>query len=119
MQALGIEGDTPHDTVATLVAQVKQMRTELQTAQADNKTQRSENARLRQRETAIDQRINSALAPERSTLQRDQATIAHERQQTEGFLQDLQRSLVDLANPDQPGGLGLREGNDDGLRADE
>src|SRR3546814_2544845 len=28
MQALGIEGDTPHDTVATLVAQVKQMRTE-------------------------------------------------------------------------------------------
>src|SRR5690606_38569555 len=93
MQALGIEGDTPHDTVATLVAQVKQMRTELQTAQADNKTQRSENARLRQREIAIDQRINSALASERSTLQRDQAKLASERQQTEGLLQELQRRL--------------------------
>src|SRR3546814_17347111 len=54
MQALGIEGDTPHDTVATLVAQVKQMRTELQTATADKKTQRSEKARLRQPQHAID-----------------------------------------------------------------
>lgn len=118
MQALGIEGDTPHDTVATLVAQVKQMRTELQTAQADNKTQRSENARLRQRETAIDQRINSALESERSTLQRDQAKLANERQQTEGLLQDLQRRLESLANTDLPVGLGLREGDADGLGAD-
>ncbi|NYT62841.1 TIGR03752 family integrating conjugative element protein [Alcaligenaceae bacterium] len=115
MQALGIEGDTPHDTVATLVAQVKQMRAELQTAQADNKTQRSENVRLRQRETAIDQRINSALASERSTLQRDQAKIANERQQTEGLLQDLQRRLESLGNTDLPVGLGLREGDADGL----
>ena len=35
MKALGIEGDTPRDTVATLVAQVKQLRTELQTALSD------------------------------------------------------------------------------------
>lgn len=115
MQALGIEGDTPHDTVATLVAQVKQMRTELQTAQADNKAQRSENVRLRQRETAIDQRINSALESERSTLQRDQAKLANERQQTEGLLQDLQRRLESLGNTDLPVGLGLREGDADGL----
>ena len=40
MKALGIEGDTPRDTVATLVAQVKQLRTELQTALAENKSQR-------------------------------------------------------------------------------
>ena len=48
-KALGIEGDTPRDTVATLVAQVKQLRTELQTALTDNKSQREENQRLRQR----------------------------------------------------------------------
>ncbi|MBP7599306.1 MAG: TIGR03752 family integrating conjugative element protein, partial [Pseudoxanthomonas sp.] len=46
MKALGIEGDTPRDTVATLVAQVKQLRTELQTALSDNKSQREENQRL-------------------------------------------------------------------------
>ena len=66
MKALGIEGDTPRDTVATLVAQVKQLRTELQTALSDNKSQREENQRLRQRENSIDQRINSALESERS-----------------------------------------------------
>ncbi len=54
MKALGIEGDTPRDTVATLVAQVKQLRTELQTALSDNRSQREENQRLRQREGAID-----------------------------------------------------------------
>ena len=53
MQALGIEGDTPRDTVATLVAQVRQLRTELQTATADNRTQREENQRLRQREALL------------------------------------------------------------------
>ena len=47
MKALGIEGDTPRDTVATLVAQVKQLRTELQTALNDNKNQKAENERLR------------------------------------------------------------------------
>lgn len=83
MKALGIEGDTPRDTVATLVAQVKQLRTELQTTLLDNKSQREENQRLRQRENAIDQRINSALETERSNLRRDQQQAASERQQTE------------------------------------
>ena len=40
MKALGIAGDTPRDTVATLVAQVKQLRNELQTALNDNKNQK-------------------------------------------------------------------------------
>ncbi|MHB1313802.1 MAG: TIGR03752 family integrating conjugative element protein, partial [Gemmatimonadaceae bacterium] len=43
MKALGIEGDTPRDTVATLVAQVKQLRNELQTSLNDNKNQKTEN----------------------------------------------------------------------------
>ncbi|WP_434533549.1 hypothetical protein [Dickeya chrysanthemi] len=86
MKALGIAGDTPRDTVATLVAQVKQLRTELQTALSDNKSQREENQRLRQRENSIDQRINSALETERSNLRRDQQQAASERQQTEGLL---------------------------------
>src|SRR5690606_12770227 len=58
-QLLGVEGDTPRDTVATLVAQVRQLRTELQSALTENKAQRDENERLRQREGAIDRRIQS------------------------------------------------------------
>ncbi|MFV3093866.1 TIGR03752 family integrating conjugative element protein, partial [Pseudomonas sp. GW6] len=92
-KALGIEGDTPRDTVATLVAQVRQLRTELQTALSDNKVQRDENQRLRQREGAIDQRIQSALDSERSQLHQDRQQLSHERQQTQGLLQQLQQRL--------------------------
>lgn len=118
MQALGIEGDTPRDTVATLVAQVRQLRTELQTALNDNKTQRAENERLRQREGAIDQRISTALESERATLRRDQQQLASERQQTEGLLADLQRRLDSIGaagHADLPVGLGLQDGDGDGL----
>lgn len=121
MNALGIEGDTPRDTVATLVAQVKQLRTELQTAMSDNKTQREENQRLRQREGAIDQRISTALESERSALRRDQERIAGERRQTEGLLEDLQRRLESIGgntHADLPVGLGLREGDGDGFSSD-
>lgn len=118
MQALGIEGDTPRDTVATLVAQVRQLRTELQTATADNRTQREENQRLRQRESAIDQRIDTALEAERTALRSDQERLAGERRQTEGLLQDLQRRLENIGgggHADLPVGLGLREGDGDGF----
>ena len=117
MKALGIEGDTPRDTVATLVAQVKQLRTELQGALSDNKSQREENQRLRLRENSIDQRINSALESERSNLRRDQQQAASERQQTQGLLADLQRRLDSIGggHTDLPVGLGLREGDEAGM----
>ena len=47
MKALGIEGDTPRDTVATLVGQVKQLRGELRDALEGNKAQKAEAERLR------------------------------------------------------------------------
>ena len=107
---LGIEGDTPRDTVATLVAQVRQLRSELQTALSDNKVQRDENQRLRQREGAIDQRIQSALDSERNQLQLDRQQLSHDRQQTQGLLQQLQQRLDAIGqdnHADLPVGLGL------------
>ena len=115
MKALGIEGDTPRDTVATLVAQVKQLRNELQTALTDNKNQKAENERMRTRESAIDQRIQTALDGERGRLQQDRDQVANDRQQTQGLLQDLQRRLDGLTGKggqvDLPVGLGLEEGD--------
>lgn len=115
-KALGIEGDTPRDTVATLVAQVRQLRTELQTALSDNKTQREENARLRQRESAIDRRIQSALDSERNQLRQDREHVATERQQTQSLLQELQQRLEGMrgdqdGQADLPVGLGLEPGD--------
>ncbi|UQP97336.1 TIGR03752 family integrating conjugative element protein [Xanthomonas arboricola pv. juglandis] len=121
MKALGIEGDTPRDTVATLVAQVKQLRNELQTSMGDNKNQRAENERLRARESAIDQRIQGALDGERSRMQQERDRIASDKQQTQGLLQDLQRRLDGVGgkvNPtDLPVGLGLEDGDGKGFGA--
>ncbi|WP_075257978.1 TIGR03752 family integrating conjugative element protein [Herbaspirillum camelliae] len=115
MKVLGIEGDTPRDTVATLVAQVKQLRNELQTSLNDNKNAKTENDRLRARESAIDQRIQSALDGEHSRLQQDRDQVASDRQQTQGLLQDLQKRLDGLTNKgnqaDLPVGLGLQDGD--------
>lgn len=119
MRALGIEGDTPNDTVATLVAQVRQLRGELQTALSDNRTQQAENDRLRQRERAIEQRIQTALDTERAQLRQDRDQVANERQQAQSLLQDLQRQLEGLSgtegHEDLPIGLGLEPGDGQGF----
>ena len=117
MKALGIAGDTPRDTVATLVAQVKQLRTELQTALSDNRQHKAENERLRTREGAIDQRIQNALDSERRRLEQERTQAASDRQQTQGLMQELQRRLDGLSGKgdvaDLPIGLGL-DGHDGG-----
>ncbi|MBV59820.1 MAG: TIGR03752 family integrating conjugative element protein [Nevskiales bacterium] len=119
MKALGIEGDTPRDTVATLVAQVKQLRTELQGALGDNKQQKAENERLRARESAIDQRIQTALEGERSRLQQERDQAASDKRQMQGLMQDLQQRLDSFSGKgsqtDLPVGLGLEEGDGKGF----
>ncbi|KLO58208.1 conjugal transfer protein [Delftia tsuruhatensis] len=115
MKALGIAGDTPRDTVATLVAQVRQLRTELQSAVAENKAQRSENAQLRQRDGDIERRIEAALETERAQVRSAQEQAASDREQTSGLLQELQQRLERLGGaagsktPDLPIGLGLED----------
>jgi integrating conjugative element protein (TIGR03752 family) len=96
MKALGIEGDTPHDTVATLVGQVKQLRQELQKTRNGTQAQQTENDRLRQREADVEQRIQSALAAERDTVRQDREQIASDTQQTQGLLQEMQQRLAEL-----------------------
>lgn len=120
MKALGIEGDTPRDTVATLIGQVKQLRSELKGAVDDNKKHREENERLRQREAAIDQRIQSALDGERQRLDDERALVESEKEQTSGLIQDLQRRLEGIGNSGQaelPVGLGLEPGDGKGFTA--
>ena len=111
MQALGIEGDTSRDTVATLVAQVKQLRGELQGALKANQQEKAENDRLRQREGTIEQRVQSALQDGREQLSETQ-------RQTSGLIEDLQRRLESMGSTDLPVGLGLEDGDGQGLIRD-
>jgi len=123
MKALGIEGDTPRDTVATLVAQVKQLRNVLQTALNDNKNHKADNERLRQREQAVDQRVQQALDTERDRLREERSTIAGDQQQTQGLLNELQRRLDSMGQPggnvELPIGLGLQDSDGEAFKRDE
>jgi len=105
--------------VATLVAQVRQFRNELQSSLSDNRTQRAENDRLRQRERSIEQRIQSALDTERAQLRQDREHVASERQQAQSLLQDLQHQFQAISgqdgHADLPIGLGLEPGDGEGF----
>lgn len=115
MENLGIQGDTPSDTVATLVGQVKAMRTEMKTAKAANEELSKENKRLRARERDIDARINSGLAEERAKIKSDRDETARAKAETRGLL-DKFRSEYDRriaggqGDKDLPVGFGLKEG---------
>ncbi|EHM2229267.1 TIGR03752 family integrating conjugative element protein [Salmonella bongori] len=103
LKALGIEGDTPADTVATLVGQMKLWRKELETVKASNAALLQENQRLREREQNTDSRINDAI--------NRQQTNASEQQNE--LLSSLQTQIQQLkgnrtAN-DSLAGLGIDE----------
>lgn len=125
-QALGIAGDTPHDTLATLVGQVKAMRGELQSLERNNATLTEENRRLRARENGIDTRIQSALGGLHESTQQERRQAEEARRQAEAnsrearsLLHSLQDQLAALktgAANDLPIGLGLR--HEDGLAFD-
>ncbi|MCL2590243.1 MAG: TIGR03752 family integrating conjugative element protein [Betaproteobacteria bacterium] len=96
MKALGVEADTPKDTLATLVGQVKQLRGELKSALSDNDAQKEENRRLREREVNIDQRLSSAFEAERQKLQAENEQIEAERKQAQGLMADLMEQVAAL-----------------------
>ncbi len=113
MAALGIEGDTPDDTIATLVAQVKQLRSELGEATSTNKRQQTETERLRIRDHTIDERIENVVSREREQWHREaERNRAEEQQQTNGLFEELRNRLDNNAgdaNDDLPVGFGLTE----------
>ena len=107
LKALGIDGDTPADTVATLVGQMKQYREEVATLHKDSAILVQENQRLRQRDQSVEKRINAAIHHERenfsSELQQQQTTLLDNFQQK---LDQLTRKPSG-ADGGIPGGLGL------------
>ena len=119
-KSLGIAGDTPRDTVATLVGQVKAMRSEMLGMKKNNETLQQENTRLRERESGVDRRIQHALGgvtqqAEKDRRQADEVRrkAEEESRQARGLLTQLQEQLSGLAGKDQdlPVGLGLQPGD--------
>lgn len=122
MKALGVDGDSPRDTVATLVAQVRQLRQELKSAVDDNQAQRALSEQLKQRESSLDQRIQSALAAERERWKSEDTRAAEEERKSQGILEDLQRRLEGVGKRDPstelPIGLGLEDATESPLESE-
>lgn len=112
-KALRVDADSPHDTVATLVGQVKQLRGELKSALDDSAKQKVTNDSLRQRDSAIDQRIQNAIRAERERRAREEEKSQADARATQGLIDDLQRRFDTLnkrADAELPVGLGLDDG---------
>ena len=107
MKALGIDGDTPRDTVATLVGQMKLYRKEMEVVRGNSEALVKENQQLRSQGSNVEGLINSALSRERETFSDEM----HKQQTT--LLDTFQQKLNQLTQhaPSQeegiPPGLGL------------
>lgn len=117
MKTLGVEGDTPHDTMATLVAQYKAMRTDLQTQLKANADQKAEMERLRDREKDIDQRIQQGVKGERDKMTQANETVKKQQDETRSLFTQFQQQVNDLSlHKDLPVDLGLQEGDGKDLK---
>lgn len=118
-EALGVAGDTPRDTVATLVGQVKAMRSEMLGLKKNNESLQQDNSRLREREKNVDSRIAAALngvnqqtSKERQQAESARAASEQERKQTRSLLDQMNDRIAKLkGGADLPVGLGLEPGD--------
>lgn len=68
LRALGIDGDTPQDTIRTLVGTLKRTRQDVEEVKAQNADLLKRNKQLTDQQNNIDAQIQSALERERNNL---------------------------------------------------
>lgn len=115
LKALGIEGDTPEDTVATLVGQTRAMREEMNRVLETNQRLREQNADMLEDRRDVQSQIRSALHQQEQDFTQQRRATQRENQ---SLLQSLQREISNLkdgfsgegSNEDVPIGLGLEGG---------
>ncbi|ENI6329350.1 TIGR03752 family integrating conjugative element protein, partial [Escherichia coli] len=118
LKALGVEGDTPEDTLRTLIGRLNQVRERQQTLDEQNSKLLKENEQLRKRGTDVSGQLNDAVAglqksyeEKQRQLQNEQnALMAKVQSLTEQLAQQLaQQGSTSKANTDSdiPLGLGL------------
>lgn len=112
LRALGIEGDTPEDTVATLVGQTRSMRAEMSRMLDANEKLREQNAELLEDRRDVQNQIRNALHQQQQDFNQERQ---QSRRENQSLLQSLQREIGNLKdgfsgdsnNEDVPIGLGL------------
>ena len=90
--ALGIEGDTPDDTVRTLIASVRETNARLARLEDANRTLRDDNARLRDLRASVVAELSGSLAEEAARLREEnRGVVAGAREEVSGLRAEIAR----------------------------
>lgn len=116
LHILGIEGDTPQDTLRTLVGRIKTIQTNQENLEKQNAVLAEENARLQSKGSNVDGRINDAVNAVKQESTQAQQKLQAEQQRLAGLLESLKNTLPGPgaggntpAGSDLPVGLGLED----------
>lgn len=125
LEALGIEGDTPQDTVATLVGHARALREDVNKALDANKKLQEQNGKLIEERNNVQAQIKNALDDQRQTFDREQQ---QNRRDNQSLLDNVQSQFTRMKNgftgsksSDEgvPIGLGLESGGGPVGRSDD
>lgn len=116
LRILGIEGDTPQDTLRTLVGRIKTIQTSQESLEKQNAALAEENARLQNKGNNVDGRINDAVNAVKQESTQAQQKLQAEQQRLAGLLESLKNTVPGPgaggnipAGSDLPVGLGLED----------
>ncbi|OAT58948.1 putative exported protein [Obesumbacterium proteus ATCC 12841] len=101
MKAMGIEGDTPQDTLRTLVGSLKTVTKRQNQLDADNKSLAEENKNLKQTNQNVDERINQAVVNAQSVADKEQSQLKNQVQDLTAKIGGLMQQLQDKGSRTQ------------------
>ncbi len=112
LRALGVEGDTPEDTLRTLIGTLRTTRTQQAELQGHIDKVLKENEALRKRNDNVSGQISNAVAGVEKQSRQQQQRLQDEQQTLMGKIQSLTEQLGKQSSPaksdsDIPLGLGL------------
>lgn len=111
---LGVDGDTPADTLRTILSESRQLKDQVSNALKSNDELKQQNLELQKRLQNFDQNVDNKLQTAQDTLKRES------QQQSQTLLDNLQQQLNTLTNKpeavnsqaaDLPIGFGLQPGD--------
>lgn len=116
-RALGVDGDTPSDTLRTIVAESRQLKDQVSQALTNNEELKRQNQKLQTRLQNIDQNVAQRLNQAQQQLEQKS------KEQNQGVLDMLQKQLDTLgrqgsgsAGSDLPIGFGVQPGDGQGFQ---
>lgn len=121
LKALGVEGDTPQDTLRTIVGNFRHVQDRLDVLAGDNKKLNEENAELKKTNSNVDAQINEAMANARADEADKRAKLSAQVSDLSSQVGQMLEQLKskNAATPDKsnapgsdiPIGLGYDSGN--------